>query len=177
MINGYLSNTHDLDDRAVHLLFSANRWEAMYAPAGCSRISVREEGLRWPIFLSNFQVCRTSRKTKPCTRKSMSESLKKGVTLVVDRYAFSGVAFSAAKGLDVEWCKAPDRGLLTPDLVFYLDLNTSDAVSRGGFGNERYETFAFQEAVRKVFHLLRTDEWNVRSLPRLMFGLFEQSPG
>lgn len=135
MINDYLSNTHDLDDRAVHLLFSANRWEAM---------------------------------------KSMSELLKQGVSLVVDRYAFSGVAFSAAKGLDVEWCKAPDRGLLTPDLVFFLDLNTSDAMSRGGFGNERYETFAFQEAVRKVFHVLRTDEWNVIDAGQAEDQVFDQ---
>jgi dTMP kinase len=26
-INAYLANTEELDDRAVHLLFSANRWE------------------------------------------------------------------------------------------------------------------------------------------------------
>jgi len=33
----------------------------------------------------------------------------------VDRYAFSGVAFSAAKdGLSLEWCKQPDRGLPRP---------------------------------------------------------------
>lgn len=28
MINGFLQNTTDIDDRCVHLLFSANRWEA-----------------------------------------------------------------------------------------------------------------------------------------------------
>lgn len=28
LINGYLASGQDLDDRAVHLLFSANRWEA-----------------------------------------------------------------------------------------------------------------------------------------------------
>ena len=27
MINAYLTNTADLDDHAIHLLFSANRWE------------------------------------------------------------------------------------------------------------------------------------------------------
>ena len=39
--------------------------------------------------------------------------LQSGVTLVVDRYSYSGVAFTAAKkmeGLDLEWCKAPERG-------------------------------------------------------------------
>lgn len=28
-----------------------------------------------------------------------------GTSLIVDRYSYSGVAFSSAKGLDVEWCK------------------------------------------------------------------------
>lgn len=30
MINGYLQSTTDLDDHAIHLLFSANRWELAY---------------------------------------------------------------------------------------------------------------------------------------------------
>lgn len=28
MINAFLQNTTDIDDRCVHLLFSANRWES-----------------------------------------------------------------------------------------------------------------------------------------------------
>ena len=30
MIDSYLSQKSDLDDRAIHLLFSANRWERAY---------------------------------------------------------------------------------------------------------------------------------------------------
>jgi thymidylate kinase len=38
-----------------------------------------------------------------------------GCHVIVDRYAFSGVAFSAAKdGLSLEWCKQPDSGLPRP---------------------------------------------------------------
>jgi hypothetical protein len=74
------------DDAAVHLLFSANRWEAV---------------------------------------KSLKARLNAGETLVCDRYAFSGVAFTAAKGtLDLEWCKNPDRGLPAPDAVIYLDVTS-----------------------------------------------------
>lgn len=29
MIDNYLQNKSELDDHAIHLLFSANRWEAM----------------------------------------------------------------------------------------------------------------------------------------------------
>lgn len=35
----------------------------------------------------------------------MENKLRNGTTLVVDRYSYSGVSFSAAKGLDVNWCK------------------------------------------------------------------------
>ncbi|CAL5361967.1 unnamed protein product [Camellia sinensis] len=83
MISSYLANKSELDDHAIHLLFSANRWEK---------------------------------------RSLMENKLRSGTTLIVDRYSFSGVAFSSAKGLDIEWCKAPEMGLLAPDLVLYLDI-------------------------------------------------------
>mmetsp|Transcript_22908 Transcript_22908/g.38369 ORF Transcript_22908/g.38369 Transcript_22908/m.38369 type:complete len:98 (+) Transcript_22908:130-423(+) len=30
MINAYLTNSVDTDDKAIHLLFAANRWEKMF---------------------------------------------------------------------------------------------------------------------------------------------------
>lgn len=71
-------------------------------------------------------------------KNSMEQKLHDGYTLVVDRYSYSGVAFSAAKGMDLEWCKAPEAGLLKPDMVLLLTM-TAEAISkRGGFGDERY---------------------------------------
>ncbi|KAI8917183.1 thymidylate kinase-domain-containing protein [Powellomyces hirtus] len=82
----------------------------------------------------------------------MKEMLESGTTLIVDRYAYSGVAYTAAKGAaDLDWCKAPDRGLLTPDLVIYFDIPTSVAASRAEYGGERYEKVEFQEKVRSQF--------------------------
>lgn len=52
----------------------------------------------------------------PCRwekRRALVDALRAGKTLVIDRYAFSGVAYTAAKalpGLDLDWCKAPDAG-------------------------------------------------------------------
>ena len=74
LINGYLQQARDMDDRAIHLLFSANRWEAS---------------------------------------ASLSQTLANGKTIVCDRYAYSGVAFSSAKqfgrndkeNLSLNWCK------------------------------------------------------------------------
>ncbi|KAG0208562.1 hypothetical protein BGX33_006161 [Mortierella sp. NVP41] len=120
MIHAYLTNAKELDDRAIHLLFSANRWEAM---------------------------------------QTMKRKLETGTHLIVDRYAYSGVAFSTAKGLDLTWCKNPDRGLVRPDLTFFLDLPTAEAEKRGGFGEERYEKRELQERVREVFLRLKGKEW------------------
>ncbi|CAM9301304.1 unnamed protein product [Laminaria digitata] len=120
MINAFLQNTTDIDDRCVHLLFSANRWEA---------------------------------------EKKIRELLTAGTTVVCDRYAYSGVAFSASKpGLEVGWCKDPDRGLPAPDKILFLDISVEDAMKRGQFGEERYEKEEFQRTVRATFLALMEED-------------------
>ncbi|BDA50650.1 Thymidylate kinase [Coccomyxa sp. Obi] len=124
MIDSYLTGKTDTDDAAVHLLFSANRWEK---------------------------------------REAMLAALRAGRTLIVDRYAYSGAAFTAAKnlpGLDLEWCKAPDKGLPAPDAVIYLAMTPEAAALRGGYGNERYEKEEMQREVAKQFQLLADDRWH-----------------
>lgn len=86
----------------------------------------------------------------PSCRDALVSALLSGTTLVVDRYAYSGVAYSAAKGvpgMDVEWCRNPDIGLPAPDLVVYLRVTNAVAAARAGFGEERYEKAEFQEKV------------------------------
>ncbi|XP_048757255.2 thymidylate kinase-like [Ostrea edulis] len=121
MINGYLGNKQDIEDHAVHLLFSANRWELV---------------------------------------PRMKTLLEEGTTLIVDRYAFSGVAFTAAKqGFTIDWCKQPDIGLPRPDLVLFLNLSADAAAKRGTFGNERYEQTDFQVKVANNFLQLKEPYW------------------
>lgn len=84
-------------------------------------------------------------------KNEMEKELRAGTTLIVDRYSYSGVAYSTAKGLDMEWCKAPERGLLKPDLVVYLTLTDEALARRNGFGNERYETSDMQRKVKSAF--------------------------
>ncbi len=72
------------------------------------------------------------------------------MTLVVDRYAYSGAAYTAAKrvpGCGLDWCRAPDAGLPAPDVVLFMTLPPGAAAARGGFGEERYEDERFQEQV------------------------------
>lgn len=112
MIDSYLRSSSDLDDHAVHLLFSANRWEL------ASRIESLVAG---------------------------------GTTVILDRYVYSGIVFTAAKGLDVEYCRAPEVGLPRPDKVVFLDLDLSEASARGGWGKERYEVEEMQLKVAWLF--------------------------
>ncbi|KAG8983843.1 Thymidylate kinase, partial [Tulasnella sp. 427] len=123
MIDSYLRSQSDLDDQAIHLLFSANRWEAA------------------STILSNLQ---------------------NGVTIVCDRYVYSGVAFSASKGLSFDWCVAPDVGLPSPDLVLFLDISPEAAKLRGGYGEERYEKEEMQRRVRENFKLLGEEQKTTR---------------
>ncbi|XP_023889010.1 thymidylate kinase isoform X1 [Quercus suber] len=94
-------------------------------------------------------------------RLLMETKLKTGTTLIVDRYSYSGVAFSSAKGLALEWCKAPEIGLLAPDLVLYLDIQPEKAAERGGYGGERYEQLEFQKKVAKCYQVLHDASWKI----------------
>jgi dTMP kinase len=85
--------------------------------------------------------------------------LQSGATLICDRYAFSGTAFTAAKfnikdppepeSLDTLACV--DRGLPLPDLVIFLTLGDQSLDNREGFGLERYENTQLQNEVKHQF--------------------------
>ena len=88
-------------------------------------------------------------------------ALNAGCHVILDRYAFSGVAFSAAKGMDVEWCRSPDRGLPSPDVVFLLRAPLSDLTGRTAFGAERYETIEFLQKVDHMFLALQDSTFRI----------------
>jgi dTMP kinase len=91
-------------------------------------------------------------------RVTIEKELLAGTTILCDRYAFSGVAFSAAKAsLSYEWCQAPDILLPAPDLVLFLDVTPEVARKRGGYGEERYEKEEMQLKVRKIFKQIEVD--------------------
>jgi dTMP kinase len=91
-------------------------------------------------------------------RSSIEATLAAGTAVVCDRYAFSGVAFSSGKGLSYEWCRAPEMGLPAPDATLFLDIDpTVAALTRGGFGAERYEREDLQTRVRSAFQRIRKE--------------------
>ncbi|XP_055351688.1 uncharacterized protein LOC129597990 [Paramacrobiotus metropolitanus] len=96
-------------------------------------------------------------------KDQMLQKLMEGKVLIVDRYAHSGIAYSVAKGLSLEWCKAKESGLLRPDIVLYLDLLPSEGLKRGNYGEERFETVQFQEKVHNAYDQLLDDSWKILS--------------
>lgn len=83
--------------------------------------------------------------------------LAEGVSIICDRYWYSGVAYSCAKGMDYEWCVAPDRGLIQPDLIIYLRADPDVLKSRSNYGEEKYERVEFQRKVGQAFERLFKD--------------------
>ena len=103
------------------------------------------------------------------TVDALLAELNSGTDIVCDRYAYSGIAYSSAKGLDYEWCRAPDKGLPEPDMVLYMKVSAEVARKRGGYGDERYEKEEFQAKVGTQFHKLGIDEgsrWKVVNADR-----------
>ena len=52
---------------------------------------------------------------------SIKEMLSRGVMVICDRYVLSGLVYSTViHGLDLEWSKSVDKGLIKPDLTFLM---------------------------------------------------------
>ncbi|OQD71878.1 hypothetical protein PENPOL_c001G05451 [Penicillium polonicum] len=89
--------------------------------------------------------------------KSIEEDITNGMTVIVDRYSYSGVVYSAAKAnptLSLEWAWQPEIGLPRPDICLFLSISPEEAAKRGGFGAERYENEAMQTRVRELFRTI-----------------------
>ncbi|KAL9100624.1 MAG: hypothetical protein Q9163_004025 [Psora crenata] len=131
-ISSYLRGTSNIEDHAVHLLFSANRWEA--APG-------------------------------------IIAAIEDGITVVVDRYYYSGIVYSAAKkkaDLTLDWARMPEVGLPKPDLVIFLDIDVDAAKARGGYGNEKYENEETQKTVRELFYEVMRKEGKGESTTKIV---------
>ena len=84
----------------------------------------------------------------------IEEDIAHGVSVIVDRYSYSGAVYSAAKAnpsLSLQWAWQPEIGLPSPDLCIFLSTSAEDAAKRGGFGAERYETGTMQSRVHELF--------------------------
>lgn len=94
--------------------------------------------------------------------------LNNGYYVILDRYIYSGIAYSLAKSKSFSissttsttsslqmsnenWLYSPDKGLPKPDLTLFLTLDVETLSNRKGWGDERYEKFEFQKIVKSCF--------------------------
>jgi len=107
LINDYLTSSIQTDDRAIHLLFSANRWEAA------------------PILVTTL----AQGTNIICDRYAYSGVAFTSAKTMDDRSCSS---YSGGGDLTLDWCIGPDIGLPAPDAVIFLDLDQDEAEKRGG---------------------------------------------
>ncbi|CAN3374808.1 hypothetical protein DIURU_002215 [Diutina rugosa] len=89
----------------------------------------------------------------------LEDKLLKGKHIIMDRYIYSGIAYSLAKRTtprisNSQWLYAPDRGLPKPDITLFLTLDLEEQANRKGWGDERYEKAPFQAKVKENFDQL-----------------------
>jgi dTMP kinase len=118
MVDSTTSPAKKMDKHAVHLMFSANRWE-------------------------------------------MSDTIRKllndNVTVILDRYNISGLAYSIANKLDRIWCESTDIGLPLADVIIYIDIDTKICDERIVGDREIYELSNFQCKVAKAYQEIKLD--------------------
>lgn len=83
----------------------------------------------------------------------INDLIKKGINVICDRYYYSGVAYSLARGdiFSEEWIRHTDEGLPEPSHVYFLDISPQCANLRKGYGSEVYEEVVFQTEVRDKY--------------------------
>ncbi|KAK2196579.1 bifunctional P-loop containing nucleoside triphosphate hydrolase/Thymidylate kinase-like domain/Thymidylate kinase [Babesia duncani] len=76
------------------------------------------------------------------------EYLSNGIHVILDRYAYAGIAYSTgAQNLDYNWTLHPDTGLVEPDIVFYMSMPPKFTKDRNEYGKELYEREDIQTRV------------------------------
>jgi dTMP kinase len=85
---------------------------------------------------------------------NIKSAIAAGIDVVIDRYYYSGVVYSAAKAipsLTVEWASRPEVGLPRCDVCLLLSISAGEAEKRGSYGLEKYELREMQDRVRTLF--------------------------
>lgn len=95
--------------------------------------------------------------------QKIRQSLLSGVTVLADRYCFSGITYSLAKKLEKTWVCMPEVGLPKPDIVLFLDIDSTQVSTRKNFGKEILEKRYFQKNVYKnMLEMCSAVYWQVR---------------
>ncbi|CAH7685969.1 thymidylate kinase [Phakopsora pachyrhizi] len=129
IIDSYLCQRSELDDRVIHLLFSANRWE---------------KGM--------IRDCLERGENVICDRYAFS-----GLAFTLAKLRMNhqklGTMEEDEDGMLIRDLSTPDKSLPLPDLIIFIKMDRieTDLEGREGFGEERYETLKIQREVKNQF--------------------------
>ncbi|CAG8689976.1 1435_t:CDS:2, partial [Cetraspora pellucida] len=104
----------------------------------------------------------------------VKNTILNGKTLVMDRYAYTGVAYLTARGLDLNWCKTSYIGLPSPDIIFFMDMPLEESVKRDGYGSERFDKIEIQEKAKNAYLSMTGPEWKILDGRQSIDELHEQ---
>ena len=83
--------------------------------------------------------------------KEIIPALKKGVTVICDRYFFSTVAYGGLHIKDTQWLLDLNKHFLLPDITFLLSVSSRELIQRMETSRFTLELFAQEEKLRKIW--------------------------
>lgn len=90
------------------------------------------------------------------SKDEMLELMNNGVTLIVDRYTPSAIAYGMVRGHDKDWLKNLAADDIKIDLTIYLYLNNVRLKN-----DEIYDNVEFQNSVSRNFSMLIEEDWKI----------------
>ena len=84
-------------------------------------------------------------------QKEVKPLLRRGKTVVCDRYIYSSLAYQGAAGLDLEWIDRINQFALKPDLALFLDVAPERVTGRLKKKKSVMETVRNLKKVREVY--------------------------
>lgn len=78
------------------------------------------------------------------------ETLRRGVSVVSDRYVLSSLAYQAAQGLPVEWLSQINASAVAPDVTVYIEATVDTCLRRIGARSGRTELFHERAQLEQV---------------------------
>lgn len=90
--------------------------------------------------------------------KALTEALQNGKIIIMDRYTWSNVAYSTARGMSRQSYERIILGLPKPDYIIFMDAEVETVTKRGDFGKEKFDDVDFQRKVSSIMRSLSTTE-------------------
>jgi len=82
--------------------------------------------------------------------KEIEPYLKKGITVISDRYFFSTMAFGSLEISDRQWLKDINRRFPLPDIAFYLQVSPRNCIKRIKEDRFSFELFEKEKKLEEI---------------------------